>query len=261
MFEFTFSIPYEHRNSYISVLKKINSLVSLDGMFSVFVNNNPYSLECHLCVITSENKDEIMAIINENSLQIQRHLSYDDMTASAILAQAYNLLACPPHDDLLEEKFHSLFLFPDKAELEKKGFFSHTSHKEKVFISYCHKNSDIVDDFVLKMKEKGLNYWIDKEDISAGDLMMDNINQGIQECDLYIIFISRHTKSSNYAKYELSNSLANLVNKKKKWFLIRLDDVNPNEITPNLGNYLYEQYSKEKVDIIIDKIKSKLKRR
>ena len=257
MYKYSIRIPYNQRNKYKTILKQINSLVSIDGMFSIFVNNIPYSLDCIVCIHTDKNHLEIEKIITNNSLVLVKDKGFDELMED-IPNRSWNFSAINTNNDLFDCAFDRLFLFKDSDSLKKDGMTKPTHTKKKVFISYCHNDIIVVDNVVSTMKRMGLNYWIDKEDLLSGDSIIQTINQALNECDMFVLFISTETLKSNYAKYELLTALSSLITTNKKWFLVRIDDVIPNDITFGLSNYLYYQYDENSVETLVNSISKKM---
>ena len=56
-----------------------------------------------------------------------------------------------------------------------------------------------------------------------------------------ILFLSKEIIDSNLSQFELEKS--NMIKKSMGWFIVKLDDVNVEEIMPSLGNYLYYDFN------------------
>ena len=118
--------------------------------------------------------------------------------------------------------------------------------RKKVFISYCHKDKKIVNAITDCMEESGMNLWIDKKSIDYGENLSAAIASGIAECDLAVLFLSTGYSNSQYAKFELQNIVCDMIQKRIRWFIVKLDQVDVQEILPVLSNYKYYDFSIEK---------------
>lgn len=70
-------------------------------------------------------------------------------------------------------------------------------------MSYCHKNKAEVEKIIFGLREYGLDFWLDEEQIDVGDRLMERIDEGIRLSDIPIIFLSEATKEAMFAKHEL----------------------------------------------------------
>ena len=93
----------------------------------------------------------------------------------------------------------------------------------------------IIDD----LKSAGLDFWLDETSIDVGDNILSSIMNGIEQSDFAILFLSKATVESNYSQMELNNIMAKMINKKMGWYVVKLDDVDVEQILPCLSNYKY----------------------
>ena len=89
-----------------------------------------------------------------------------------------------------------------------------------VFISYAHKNSDMVLPCIKAMMESGINIWYD-EGIEAGSEWPEFLAKKLVECDRFVLFMSKSYMESQNCKHELSFA----VKKKKPILTIFIEDV------------------------------------
>lgn len=92
--------------------------------------------------------------------------------------------------------------------------------------------------------------WFDKISIDVGDDIFEKMLEGINECDLGIIFMSKNYQVSAYAKFELRRFWKQQILKQKQLFPILIDNSNPNEIHPTLGDYKYFRYNDNLKELI-----------
>lgn len=81
----------------------------------------------------------------------------------------------------------------------------------------------------------------------------------MDQSDLNVIFISKGYKESNYTKTELYNAFDEFIRKNSNWIIVKLDDINPNEIMYGLGGYKYFEWEEDNEDELIEVIKRKIK--
>jgi len=76
-----------------------------------------------------------------------------------------------------------------------------------VFISYSSKDSDFGELCQLKLKDHGIEVWIDQGRLQAGDDWRLSIDEGIQSSDSLIVVISPNSAESSYVTYEWALAL------------------------------------------------------
>ena len=86
----------------------------------------------------------------------------------------------------------------------------------KIFISYSHTDLDAVQALCSRLKNDGVDVWLDKEDLSPGQHWQNEIRRAIIRSDLVIVCLSRgFNKQHGFRHEELKIAL-----EKAKW----LDD-------------------------------------
>ena len=89
-----------------------------------------------------------------------------------------------------------------------------------IFISYSRKDTQIVDQFVDRLKQAGYSVWIDLEGIHSGEQFTKIIAKAIKNSAVVVFFSSANSNSSNWTVMEIGYAL-----KKGKTIIpIRLDD-------------------------------------
>ena len=254
--KYTIEIPYSKHDDHVETVYEINSLVDENGCVCMFVDNNPYHLKAYLCVECEfEEKDKIEQILKRTELKTDNQFSLEELL-SETQYRGYNthtLLANMSKEDITNV-FRRLFIFASEEELMQKGY-SDKRHffRPKIFISYCHKNKSIVLNIIDDLKSAGLDFWLDETSIDVGDNILSSIMNGIEQSDFAILFLSKATVESNYSQMELNNIMAKMINKKMGWYVVKLDDVDVEQILPCLSNYKYfDMTTKSEEDLKLD---------
>lgn len=77
-----------------------------------------------------------------------------------------------------------------------------------VFISHASKDKvKYVENLVLSIKSKGISVFYDTESISWGDCIKEKIDEGLANCRLAIIVISKNYFGRKWTEYELKTLL------------------------------------------------------
>ena len=88
--------------------------------------------------------------------------------------------------------------------IKKKNNFlePYEGHDPYIFISYCHKNQDMVMDILNNLSRLGYRFWYDKG-IDVGSSWNDNIASHIDNASHFIFFLSNDFIQSKYCLDEL----------------------------------------------------------
>ena len=73
----------------------------------------------------------------------------------------------------------------------------------QIFISYSRRDTQIVDRIAASMKDAGLDFWIDREDIKAGNTWRVQIVQAIDTCDAFVLMLSPNSAASDNVRKEI----------------------------------------------------------
>lgn len=97
--------------------------------------------------------------------------------------------------------------------------------KNTVFISYSHKDKDRVSLFASIMAKNGFDIWMDVKQIKLGESIISAVSDGLNNADIYMIFISQNSNSSLWVEQELNIALTkNVENRKPLIIPVLLDD-------------------------------------
>lgn len=73
---------------------------------------------------------------------------------------------------------------------------------KKIFLSYSHYDTNIVQHYAQAMKEYGIDYFYDRHALKAGDVFEEEIFNFIDSADKFILFWSDHAANSEYVRKE-----------------------------------------------------------
>lgn len=107
----------------------------------------------------------------------------------------------------------------------------------KVFI--CHASEDksrFVLDFAKKLRDKGIDAWVDKWEMQLGHSLVDKIfEEGIGRCDVFMIILSNNSISKKWVKEELKSAFIRKIEDKIRIIPLIID---PNIKVPVALNHL-----------------------
>ena len=84
---------------------------------------------------------------------------------------------------------------------------------KKVFCSHRSTDKNKVEDFARRLRAEGIDAWLDKWEIMAGDDIVAKIDQGLRECDVGLIFFSKATASGLWVSAEVSSLICAMIEK------------------------------------------------
>ncbi|MFQ5751767.1 MAG: toll/interleukin-1 receptor domain-containing protein [bacterium] len=112
----------------------------------------------------------------------------------------------------------------------------------KVFI--CHASEDkekFVLEFARKLRENGVDAWVDVWEMLPGDSLIDKIfEEGIKNAQAIIVILSNYSVKKAWVKEELNASIVKKINEKCKLIPILIDDC---EIPESLKSTVWERIS------------------
>lgn len=258
--------PYEDYDLFLPKLITLNQLLGEENYLELFINNVPFTLTAGVLITCDSFSQTVYDNICENLKTLG--FAIDTSKGSEELFQEfggrqYQLITIPYGASLeqLQALASWLFFFPPKSVYEAKGYCFTPKYKPKLFVSYSHRNQPLVHDIIKQLRRYGFDFWLDEEQIDVGDRLLERVHQGVSECDLALVFLSQDTKVSAFAKHELHSFFSQVIYQNsisKKWFIIRLDDVDPNEICFGLGDFKYIDYNCQHVEVLVNALTKKL---
>ena len=78
-----------------------------------------------------------------------------------------------------------------------------------VFLSYNSKNEDFAELVKLKLEKEAIEVWKDTNQIYAGTVWRNEIDQGLLTCEIIIVLLNQVSTKSSYVTYEWAFALGN----------------------------------------------------
>lgn len=112
----------------------------------------------------------------------------------------------------------------------------------KVFVSHANEDKErFVTKFAIKLRENGVDAWLDKWEMLPGDSLVDKIfEEGLKEAQAVIIVLSDHSIKKPWVREELNASIVAKLSKGTKIIPIVLDNC---EVPQSLISTLWEPIS------------------
>ena len=214
--DFVWEADYGNRKDVIKVTKKILKEQSAKSLqcVSYFVNNNLYNLEFYVLVsydIPSECEIEMMRKLFEN-IGLKYRL---DITLESLIREIGNrrFNTVSFQDDLsVDSLINNIFLFPEREELEKKGYVMESfSRRREIFISHSSEDKKIVKKIIPYLNGANHTVWFDEFNIDVGDSLYEKIDAGIVNAFVVIFWITEKFLQSKWCSRELDLAEKNKV--------------------------------------------------
>lgn len=95
----------------------------------------------------------------------------------------------------------------------------------KVFLCHASEDKDrFVLEFAKKLRQKGIDVWLDIWEMYPGDSIVDKIfNEGIKNANAFIIVISKNSVEKAWVKEELNAAVIKRIEKKCKLIPVVID--------------------------------------
>ncbi|TQS88606.1 toll/interleukin-1 receptor domain-containing protein [Arthrobacter sp. TS-15] len=122
----------------------------------------------------------------------------------------------------------------------------------KVFISHATEDKTaFVVPYATRLREKGVDAWVDQWEIKAGESLVDRIfESGIKEASVFIVVLSSTSVAKPWVRDELDAGVMRRISGQAKVIPILLDDV---EVPVSLQHTLYLSVPKDGLDGVIEK--------
>lgn len=107
----------------------------------------------------------------------------------------------------------------------------------KVFVSHASEDKDrFVTNFATRLRENGVDAWLDKWEMLPGDSLVDKIfEEGLKEAQAVIIVLSNYSVNKPWVREELNASIVSKLSKGTKIIPVVLDNCNvPESLTSTL---------------------------
>jgi len=121
-----------------------------------------------------------------------------------------------------------------------------------IFLSYSTKDSDSATKIVEGLKIAGHKVWFAPNKILGGENYAENIEEGIEQCELFVLLASKHSIGNKQLKIEASEEVGNEIELAKKYGLkqipLKLDD---SIVSGATGGNNYHLIRKQWIDVAV----------
>jgi len=98
--------------------------------------------------------------------------------------------------------------------------------EQRLFVSYSTKDAKVVNEIVSRLRDHGLDIWLDQSQITAADNIVDRIDEGLSRWKYFLLFASASYFASPWATSEYRAAFyAAIGANERKIIIILLDNV------------------------------------
>jgi hypothetical protein len=121
------------------------------------------------------------------------------------------------------------------------------------FVSHSSKDLPFVERFVADLWEVGVKAWYSRWEIKPGDSIPAKIDQGIKECEFFIVVLSKNSVHAPWVQNELQAASARKVSGKvRKIIPITIDDCD--DFPPMIESLCREDFAKQPYEVALKRV-------
>jgi hypothetical protein len=105
----------------------------------------------------------------------------------------------------------------------------------RAFISHSSEDRSSVKRLAERLRSSQVDAWYAEWEIGPGDSIVQKIDQGLSECEVFVIVISKNSVESRWVQEELSSAVVRRISQEAKIIPVRLDD----SPVPTVINHLH----------------------
>ena len=79
--------------------------------------------------------------------------------------------------------------------------------KQKVFVSYSHREADWAKEFAKALTERGAQVWIDQFELKAGEHIREAIEKGLRDSEVFVVLVDPESIKNPSLIFELGAAI------------------------------------------------------
>ena len=126
-------------------------------------------------------------------------------------------------------------------------------HYPKAFVSHATADHPFVERFAADLRENGVDAWFSKWEIKPGDSIPAKIDEGLEDCEFFIIVLSKNSINRPWVQTELdAATIRKLTGKVRKIIPVKIEDCG--DLPPTLGALLWEDFSNQTYESALNRV-------
>ncbi|HEX9069310.1 MAG TPA: toll/interleukin-1 receptor domain-containing protein, partial [Ktedonobacterales bacterium] len=82
------------------------------------------------------------------------------------------------------------------------------SPKSHIFISYARKDSKVADDLQTRLRQRGIEVWVDRSRLVPGAAWPEGLRRAVEGCDAMLVLLSPASLASEFVRREYLHALS-----------------------------------------------------
>jgi hypothetical protein len=130
---------------------------------------------------------------------------------------------------------------------------SSEQYHPKAFVSHATLDHPFVEKFAADLRANGVDAWFSKWEIKPGDSIPAKIDEGLEDCEFFIIVLSQSSIDRPWVKTELAAATMRKQNGKvRKIIPIEIEDCG--DLPPTLASLLWEDFSNQPYEVALKRV-------
>src|ERR1017187_4595582 len=126
-------------------------------------------------------------------------------------------------------------------------------HHPKAFVSHSTQDRSFVESFAADLRQHGVDAWYSGWEIKPGDSIRAKIEEGLEDCEYFIIVLSKSSIHRPWVQAELDAATIRKLNGKvRKIIPVKIEDCG--DLPPTLGSLCWEDFSNQPYDLALNRI-------
>jgi hypothetical protein len=126
-------------------------------------------------------------------------------------------------------------------------------HHPKAFISHATLDHPFVEKFAADLRANGVDAWFSKWEIKPGDSIPAKIDEGLEDCEFFIIVLSNNSIDRPWVQTELAAATMRKQNGKvRKIIPVKIQDCG--DLPPTLASLLWEDLSNQPYESALKRV-------
>ena len=118
------------------------------------------------------------------------------------------------------------------------------SRNPKAFISHSTQDHLFVEKFAAELRTNGVDAWFSEWEIKPGDSIRGKIEKGLEDCEYFIIVLSKSSIERPWVQKELDTAtVRNIAGRVRKIIPVKIEDCG--DLPPTLGSLCWEDFSNQ----------------
>ena len=126
-------------------------------------------------------------------------------------------------------------------------------HHPRAFVSHSSQDHDFVINLATDLRANGVDAWYDEWEIKPGDSIRAKIDEGLADCEFFIIVLSRSSIARPWVQTELDGATIRKLNGKvRKIIPVKIEDCG--DLPATLASLLWEDFSNKSYEAALRRI-------